>query len=199
MPKILNVLRRNSPLAPWEVATDVADSAQPGLLPSHLGPRLSFLLSVALIIFLWPALGWAAIPTGMVFSRLLVMDLTTYTLPNIYTVPLICIGLCYALFHGQFGQAVMALCIMLSFSLTLGHYRVSMGLGGGDFKLLAALFAFLPLTTGFWAIAVGSLLWLPIACLKPKAMVPFGVPLILGWCLMLRFPHLPNWLISTIS
>lgn len=186
-------------LAPWEVATHVAEAVQPGLLPLHRLPFLTLSCAAALILFLWPTLGWAAIPTGLVFARLLALDLTTYTLPNIYTVPLICIGLPFAYFHGQLPQAAYALLIMLTFSFALSRCNVSLGFGGGDMKLMAALFAFLPLTTAFWAIAAGSILWLPVAFLKPKAMVPFGVPLILGWSLMLRFPHLPNWLISTIS
>ena len=199
MPKILNVLRRPTPLAPWEVATHVPAASQPGLLALRTLPNLTLLCATALIAFLWPALGYAAIPTGLVFGRLVALDLTTYTLPNVYTVPLICIGMAYAAFHGLFTQAMLALVLLLLLSRTINRRNLKLGMGGGDLKLTAALFAFLPLTPAFWAIAAGSLLWLPVAFAKPKAMVPFGVPLILGWSLMLRFPHLPNWLISTIS
>jgi prepilin signal peptidase PulO-like enzyme (type II secretory pathway) len=189
-------------LAPWETATDVTPAIQKGLLPQAATSPLTAFCALALMLFLWTPLGIAAIPIALIFARLIALDLTTYTLPNIYTVPLIAVGLMHAFTNDQLSQALIAILLLVFFSRTL--YRanlrgLSMGFGGGDLKLLAALFAFLPLTSAFWAIAVGSLLWMPIAFAKPKAMVPFGVPLILGWTILLCLPDLPNWLFSTIS
>lgn len=189
-------------LAPWETATDVTPSMQKGLLPEAATSSLTALCAAALLVFLWPALHLAALPTALIFGRLIALDLTTYTLPNIYTIPLITVGLFHAFNTEQLSQGLITILLLVLFSRTLTRANIkgrSMGFGGGDLKLLAALFAFLPLTAAFWAIAVGSLLWMPVAFVKPKAMVPFGVPLILGWSILLRFPHLPNWLFSTIS
>lgn len=189
----------SSQFAPWEVATHVAAAARHGLFPVQQAASLTAFLTFASLLFLWPAYGLAALPIALIFGRLMALDLTTYTLPNVYTVPLIAIGLVHAFFHGFFMQALLVLILMMLLARTLTHARFKLGLGGGDLKLIAALFAFLPLTSAFWAIALGCVVWMPVTFAKPKAMVPFGVPLIVGWMILLRFPHLPNWLISTIS
>ena len=188
---------------PWEEATHAPRSAQTGLLPPAASFWLTAFCALAFTALLWQPYGYAAIAIGLVFGRLVALDLTTYTLPNIYTLPLLAVGLMHALSANHLAQALIACLLIIFFNKTVAAANLrmarSVGIGGGDFKLLAALFAFLPLTSAFWAIAVGSLLYMPVAFAKPKAMVPFGVPLILGWAILLRWPHLPNWLISTIS
>ena len=188
-------------LAPWEKATNVAPAVRSGMLPQTAIWPLTAFSALALMLFLYPTLGLVAIPTALIFGRLIALDLTTYTLPNIYTVPLIIMGLMHAFTQEHLSQGLATILLLMFFSATLNRapLKIRFGVGGGDIKLLAALFAFLPLTSAFWAIAIGSLLWLPVAFIKPKAMVPFGVPLILGWAVLLRFPDLPNWLFSTIS
>ncbi|RYG57801.1 MAG: hypothetical protein EON60_14125 [Alphaproteobacteria bacterium] len=187
----------------WEEATHAPTAAQPGLLPPAAAFWLTGLLAVILGALLWQPFGYLAIPIALLFGRLMALDLTTYTLPNIYTIPLLVVGLFHALSHEQLAQAFIACVVIFFFNKTMAAANLrmarSVGVGGGDLKLLAALFAFMPLTTGFWAIAAGCLLYMPVAFAKPKATVPFGVPLIMGWVVLLRWPHLPNWLISTIS
>ncbi len=160
---------------------------------------LTLLAAVVIAILLWANYGIAALAIGLIFGRLLALDLTTYTLPNIYTVPLMAVGLMHSLVFGGFSQAICAWLIILLISMVASRSHLKIGMGGGDFKLLAALFAFLPLTDACFAIALGSLLWLPVAFKHPKQSIPFGVPIILGWTLLLAFPGLPNALVSTIS
>ena len=186
-------------LTPWETATDVTPAVKNGLLPRRAATPLTLFCSLAIAIALWPVFGFCTVPIALVFGRLVALDLTTYTLPNIYTVPLLIIGLLHAFTHGWLMQAILALLLIYCLSLTLTRSNLKMGMGGGDLKLLAALFAFLPLTSAFWAVAVGCLLYSPVTFAKPRSMVPFGVPLIVGWVILLCYPHLPNWLISTIS
>lgn len=190
-------------LTPWEGATHVATAAQPGLLPAAATGSLTAFLSLLITVILWPVYGPWSLAIGLTFGRLMALDLTTYTLPNIYTIPLLCMGLVHALGNEQLTQAALALVLIFLFNKTLMHANLraarKVGVGGGDLKLLAALFAFLPLTSACWAIAAGCLAYMPVAFLKPKATVPFGVPLLVGWVIILRVPHLPNWLFSTIS
>jgi len=199
------------PLTPWEAATHVGTESQPGLLPAATLTPLSLLLALLTTILLWPVFGGTAILIGLLFGRMAALDLTTYTLPNIYTVPLLVVGLVHAAGQGRLLQALLAalVIILLAQIIQRGgqHVGKQLGMGGGDLKLLAALFAFLPLTNAFFAVAVGCLLWLPVAMLKPKATVPFGVPILLGWVVLLRWPalpetlpqHLPNVLAFAIS
>lgn len=184
---------------PWENATNVPLSSRPGVLPARALTPLTLLAAFLITLILWPTFHLAALLIGLVFGRLMALDLTTYTLPNVYTVPLLLVGWAHAATNGLFTQAILVLIgiFLLAWLMRRNHYNA--GIGGGDLKLLAALFAFLPATSAFFAIAVGSFLWLPVAFAKPKASIPFGVPIVLGWTLLLAFPGLPNWLISTIS
>jgi len=200
-----------NPYTPWETATHVGTDSQPGFLPATTLAPLSLLLALLTAILLWPVMGGTAIVVGLVFGRLAALDLTTYTLPNVYTVPLLVVGLAHAAGQGRLLQALLAALVIILMAQVIQrggqHLGRQLGMGGGDLKLLAALFAFLPLTHAFFAVAAGCLLWLPVAMLKPKATVPFGVPLLLGWVVLLRWPalpqtlpqHLPNWLALAIS
>jgi leader peptidase (prepilin peptidase) / N-methyltransferase len=184
---------------PWENATAVPQSSRTGMLkPASLTP-LTLLAALVVTILLWPNYGIAALAIGLVFGRLIALDLTTYTLPNVYTVPLMTVGLLHSVIFGGVSQTVLAWLILFLLSLTVRRSNLKIGMGGGDLKLLAALFAFLPLTEAFFAIALGSFFWLPVAFAKPKLSIPFGVPILLGWTLLLAVPHLPNWLMSAIS
>lgn len=192
-------------LLPWEKATNVAESAIPGLLPYCALTPLTLALSAALGLALWPALGPAAIPTALVFARLAALDVTTYTLPNVYTLPLAAMGLTHAalqnrLISGLIIAGLFALPLLAGYCRRMAaRRRFAAGLGGGDLKLAAALCLFLPLPAALFALAIGSILWLPVACLKPRVAVPFGLPIIIGWSIILAIPPLPNWLLSTIS
>jgi prepilin signal peptidase PulO-like enzyme (type II secretory pathway) len=180
----------HSCLWPWEKATLApADLVLPGWLPLRADGVVTLLGGILGTILL-PAPLW---PLAWVLARLAALDLTLYILPDIYTIPLLAVGLTHALqIHAmpQFLAGVVLLALQLS-----GQRRLQSHFGGGDFKLLAAMLAWLPLQTAAMAVAVGCIVWLPLAFWRPKAMHPFGLPLILGWLIILAFPHLPEWLL----
>jgi prepilin signal peptidase PulO-like enzyme (type II secretory pathway) len=180
-------LQAHRRLWPWEKATlTPADLALPGWLPPR-ADNVVTLLGGILGAVLLPAPLW---PLAWVLARLAALDLTLYVLPDIYTVPLLAVGLTHAVQTHAMPQFLAGM-VLLALQLS-GQRRLQSHFGGGDFKLLAAMLAWLPLSTAAMAVAVGCLVWLPMAFLRPKAMHPFGLPLILGWVIILRFPHLPE-------
>ncbi len=185
-------------LTPWEQATGVAEAATTGLAPTRWGWRLTWALAVVLAVVLWPGLGMVGLGVALLFARMMALDLTTYTLPNIYTIPLLAAGLLAAL-----GDHVLMTLLVAGALWLVGwggrRYPRRMGLGEGDLKLLVALVAWLGPLPALAALAVGCALWLPAACLAPKQALPFGVPLLLGWVAVLAYPGLPWALFSPIG
>jgi prepilin signal peptidase PulO-like enzyme (type II secretory pathway) len=186
-------------LTPWEQATGVAEAASPGLAPTRWGWRLTWALTLLFALLLWGQWGLGGILLAWVLARLLVLDLTTYTLPNIYTIPLLCVGLLVAL--GS--HLLLTLVVWAALALVgLGGRtwpQEGLGIGEGDLKLLAAMLAWLGPLPFLGAVAMGCLLWLPGAFAAPKQALPLGVPLLLGWVVVLAFPYLPNALFSPIA
>jgi prepilin signal peptidase PulO-like enzyme (type II secretory pathway) len=166
----------------WEVATGAPASAYPGLL----GPRwLGLLTAGMMVIFiglLWPMVGLGGALLALPLARLVALDVTTHTLPDVYTLPLLAVALLHAGLGGDNASLVAALAVLALYHAAgrVPGLAWARRLGGGDYKLLAALLAGLGLPLFFSAVAVGCALWLPIACLRPKAPVPLGVPLIVG-------------------
>ncbi|HEX2859491.1 MAG TPA: prepilin peptidase [Alphaproteobacteria bacterium] len=183
-------------LLPWEKATLKArDLWLPGWLPVNRHPAFTALFALLLLAPLALALPpLAALATAMVFARMLALDLTTYTLPDIYTLPLLAVGLAAAALEQQFAQVGLAMALLVLAPLA-PRFPITRGLGGGDFKLLAALLAWLPLNAAAFAVAIGCFLWLPLAFWRPKTPQPFGAPLLVGWALIIAFPHLPEGLL----
>ncbi|MBI1309338.1 MAG: hypothetical protein GC129_05795 [Proteobacteria bacterium] len=188
-------------LTVWENATGVAQAAQPGLIPAHHGGFITFVLTIVLLAVLMPTqgAGLPALALSLLFARLIALEFTSYTLPNIYTVPLLAVGCAHAALHGLFLQFTAAALLLLAVALLLPRLRPQAGFGGGDFKLLAAYFAFFPVQGALLTLGLACLLYLPLGFAFPRRPVPFGVPLILAWVLLLAFPTLPNWVFSTIS
>lgn len=125
---------------------------------------------IAILFVTFPSLCLA-----LILARLAALDLTTHTLPDIYAIPLVSMGLAHSFSTGQGANlAILPLLGALTFIPRLQ-------LGGGDLKLMAAMFLFLGFQFGFWAIALGCILWLPMACWRPHHPQPFGVPIALGW------------------
>lgn len=182
----------------WEKATGVAHDAHPGLIPPRAANALTAVLFLGLSVLFYNTHGATGFLIALLFARLAALDLATYTLPNIYTLPLLAVGVAHAATHGLLMQSLLA-CLMLLcilwLTIQLGN---RLGLGSGDLKLIAALFAFFPADAALFALGAGSLLWLPVGFAFPRRAVPFGVPILLGWVLLLRFPGLPNAFFSTI-
>lgn len=189
---------RGTFLTVWETATGVREATQEGLVPGRASASLSLLLALVGAVLMYPAQGLVGVLAGLVFGRLMALDLTTYTLPNIYTLPLLAMGVAHAATHGLLTQTVLACLMLLSVFWLSNQLGNRIGMGAGDLKLMAALFGFIPAPEALFGMGLGATLWLPVAFFFPRRAVPFGVPVLLGWVLVLSFPGLPNWFFSTI-
>ena len=126
---------------------------------------------------------------ALVLARLLVLDVAAYVLPDVYTLPLLATGVvATALAQQWFWLAgVLTVFTVLWFATPRlpKSLAKSVGIGGGDLKLLAAMALWLNPLSFCWAIAVGCLLWLPLVWRQPLQPVPLGAPLLVGWAIML--------------
>lgn len=179
------------PLWKLEARTIPPDAAMPGMVPPTHATTWTLVLTLLAVAMLWPSYGWLAVLLAFPLARLLVLDATCYLLPNLYTLPLIAGGVVYALMSG-YGELTLLVVVLLLF-LREVCLRVTWhcGLCGGDFTLLAALFSWFPLPQAFMAVAVGSLMYLPVAFIFPARAVPFGVPLVAGWFTVALLSALP--------
>ncbi len=178
-------------LWPWEKATLSEVDFAPGWLPAHRLPALTWLFMGIMLMLLSPTAGWPAAWLALPLARLMALDLTTHTLPDIYTLPLLAVGLAHAWVSGRLaeaGLAVALVAVLLGLVSCWGRSRAggacapqSCGLGGGDHKLMLALFAWLPPAEACFAIGAGCVLWLPFGVWRPRHAQPFGVALGAGW------------------
>nr|WP_040242147.1 A24 family peptidase [Chromohalobacter japonicus] len=153
----------------------------------------------------WAALAWSGLCLALLV--LAVIDLRTQLLPDIITLPLLWAGLLYQLFFQPYmlGNAVvgaMAGYVLLwSFYWLFKWLTKKEGMGYGDFKLLAALGAWLGwtmlpmllmLSAGVGAI-IGVLLQVSLPRLRGMPL-PFGPFLALaGWIAVLFGAPLRAW------
>jgi|GEM_PF-4821987 len=182
-----------------EAATGVPQAALPGFVHARLAWPLTLAGWAVFAVILWPVMGIFALPVALIFARLFALDLAAYTLPDIYTLPLAATGLLSAVLNGRAGQGLTMVLLLALLAVVMRLRRPAMGLAEGDLKLLAAMFTFLPFGMACWGVALGCVAWLPVTYARPRHMVPFGVPLIVGWMIILRWPHLPNALLLAIS
>lgn len=171
----------------------------PGVVAVRHTQRLTWALALVLAVLLWPSWGFAGVMVALVFGRLMALDLTTYTLPNVYTVPLMMVGLLVAVDSHLMGTLVVWLALLLVAGVARRWSRQGLLLGEGDLKLLAAMVGCLGPISALAALAAGCLLWLPGAWVAPKQPLPLGVPLLLGWAVVLAYPALPSVLFSPIT
>lgn len=177
-----------NPIWFFEQPTIPPGAAQPGILPLPHPGLVTLFLMIPIMVFFWPLYGPLAPVLAFVAARLLVLDLTTYLLPNLYTYPLIAGGLVWAWGQGYGPYALILVVVMLVLrAVFLSRPNLKLGMGGGDFALLAALCGWLEPQVVFCAIAIGCILWLPFTFLTPQRAVPLGVPIILGWVSLLVF------------
>lgn len=176
-------------ILPWEDATLPPGTLIPGIVaPRHLR-NITLVATLATLLVFMPYMGlWAVIP-AFAFGRLLAFDLTTYTLPNIYTYPLIAAGLAHTVWMVEPERLIPA-------AVIYGIYRATqlrplpIGMGGGDYKLLTALFLWMDPVMACFTLAAGCFAWLPFTLKNPDNPIPFGVPLLVGWVAMLAAFHI---------
>lgn len=187
-------------LTPWERATDVAEACTVGLVPARYSGRLTLAVALGFGVCLWPLFGFWGGVLALIFARLVALDVVSYTLPNIYTVPMMLVGLVAALGAGHLvATLVLWLALLLLASMGRLYPGARLGVGEGDLKLLAAMAGFLALPQVLVAIVAGCVLWMPVAWAFPKKALPLGVPLVLGWVVVLCWPGLPVALFGPIT
>ena len=179
-------------LALWERATGVQDAYTEGLVKGRYSGRLTLAICLLFGVLLVPVHGFWGGVLALIFARLAALDLTSYTLPNVYTIPMMVVGLIAALGDGHlFATLALWLGLILVAGLARVYPKARLGVGEGDLKLLAAMAGFLPLPTVLLAIAIGCLLWMPVAFMAPKRPVPLGVPILIGWVMVILPFSLP--------
>ncbi|WP_423775389.1 prepilin peptidase [Chromohalobacter canadensis] len=153
----------------------------------------------------WAALAWSGLCLALLV--LAVIDLRTQLLPDIITLPLLWAGLLYQLFFQPYMLENAVVGAMAGYVLLWSFYWLfkwltkKEGMGYGDFKLLAALGAWLGwtmlpmllmLSAGLGAI-IGVLLQLSLPRLRGMPL-PFGPFLALaGWVAVLFGAPLRAW------
>lgn len=107
-------------------------------------------LGVALSSIDGPIAGGFWVLASLILARLMALDLTHHTLPDIYVFPLALMGLLASLLHltslslqGALLGGFIAFGVILSFSLLIEFLLKSAFLGGGDIKLITASGIFL--------------------------------------------------------
>lgn len=188
---------------PWEMATGLPQSAQSGMVPARFLTVLTLALFCAVGSALYPLYGLPALVVSLFFARQMALDLTTYTLADVYTLPAMAVALAAAFSQNTlpetlWGGAVMAVLAGIVVVIQWLSRGKGLGMGGGDAKLLLAMGLWLGPVGGLTALAVGCLAWWPVTWLKPKAQQPFGVAIAVGWVILLCVPHLPNYLFLPI-
>jgi leader peptidase (prepilin peptidase)/N-methyltransferase len=153
----------------------------------------------------WAALAWSGLCLALLV--LAVIDLRTQLLPDIITLPLLWAGLLYQLFFQPYMLENAVIGAMAGYVLLWSFYWLfkwltkKEGMGYGDFKLLAALGAWLGwtmlpmllmLSAGLGAV-IGVLLQLSLPRLRGMPL-PFGPFLALaGWVAVLFGAPLRAW------
>ncbi|MGQ0702207.1 MAG: prepilin peptidase [Gemmatimonadales bacterium] len=127
---------------------------------------------------------------GTLLLGIAVTDARTYLIPNEFTVGGLGLGLLLAAPSGlgEVGQALLGAVVGFLLLWTVGAvgklaFREE-AMGGGDMKMMAMVGAFVGwqgvLLTIFLGALAGSLVFVPLALLRKKRLVPFGVFLAVG-------------------
>jgi len=170
-------------------------------------------LVVTVLVFYQFGLSWQTL-AAWAFSwsliALTVIDMQTQLLPDVITLPLLWLGLIISV-PGLFvtpEQAIIAASLGYGLLWLVGfvfkRIRGKIGMGHGDFKLLAAIGAWVGVIPLVNVLALASILGigLNVALLLTKKInynqaVAFGPALaIAGWFTLLYGPVLTNWLIQ---
>jgi len=127
---------------------------------------------------------------GTILLGIALTDLRTYLIPNEFTIGGLIIGLLLAATGGVQSIALALLGAAAGFLVlwlvgVIGRWAFKEeAMGGGDIKMMAMVGAFIGwqgvLLTIFLGALAGTLIFLPMALLGRKKLVPFGVFLALG-------------------
>ena len=161
------------------------------------------LLTAGYFMFCWHQYGLSLMGIKLIlfcsaFIVLFFTDIETYTLPDLITLPLIVIGLVFALVEGTLISSLLGCILGFSVYFSLGwlaklYYKQEV-MGGGDMKLGAAIGAFWGLTTVgiacYMSFLIGGFIGLILLVLQKKSLrdhMPFGPAIILATLVVLFF------------
>jgi leader peptidase (prepilin peptidase) / N-methyltransferase len=159
------------------------------------------ILSSTLFIWCWLQFGNSLMfyQTSLFLFCMLVLfftDLETYILPDVLTIPLIPIGIIFAIVQNNLIGSIQGLLIgFLTFfiiaQLAKLYYKKE-AMGGGDIKLAAAIGAYwgvkIIMTTIYLSFLLGGIVSITLLLLKLRKRtdnIPFGPYIILGFILAL--------------
>jgi leader peptidase (prepilin peptidase)/N-methyltransferase len=168
---------------------------------------------------LWALMAWRSGSTlealrGAVLGTILLgiglTDARAYLIPDEFTWGGLALGLLFALAGGVQGLGQALLGAAVGFGLlwlvgAVGGWLLKQdAMGGGDIKMMAMVGAFLGwqgvLLTIFLGALLGSLIFVPLALLGRKRLVPFGIFLALGAAVAyLVGPALFAWYLGTMG
>lgn len=195
-----------APTALLTLGTPSFSSIYRGSLKGQIGYGLFFLA-----ISFWPHISLSIVPIVWLISWFLItlslLDFQHYLLPDVLTLPLLWLGLCFNAYTNAtpIEHAVAGAVAGYIFIWFLGwitkHLAGKMGIGLGDAKLLAALGAW----AGYENLALisasasfGGIVWWGVrrfCSLKKNHPLPFGPCLaIAGWVVI--FDILQSWKLS---
>ena len=151
----------------------------------------------------------------LILAYLAYVDLRTFRLPDLFTLPLIFIGLCFNGFSSlrfvnletSILGALLGYLLLWLLNRLYRHLKKQDGIGMGDAKLLSALGAWLGWSAlpGILLLAslfgiIGGMLWLKLNKQNHGSPFPFGPFLIFAGIIELLWPQsLQNLLLSNLT
>lgn len=141
-------------------------------------------------IWAWGIFGWTLLVAAVIDAR-------TQWLPDVLTMGLLWVGLCYGALGGSdlpLDYRVLAVVVVYALGSFVSTVFVALrgkaGLGGGDIKLLAALAAWLPALLLSYVLLIGSALQLGWMLARGTSKAAFGPALCLAAILAYAAAHL---------
>jgi leader peptidase (prepilin peptidase)/N-methyltransferase len=182
----------NIPIVSWLVLRGRCRGCREPISPQY--PLVE--LAVALV---WAYMAWRhgfgiEALRGAVFASILLgialTDARAYVIPDEFSLGGLAFGLLFALLAGRqpLGTALLGAAVgfgLLWLVAVLGEWMFKQeAMGGGDIKMMAMVGAFLgwqgTLLTVFLGALIGSLIFVPLALIGHKKLVPFGIFLAIG-------------------
>ena len=132
---------------------------------------------------------------AIILGRLLALDLAHLVLPDVYTIPLILLGLTlpplFGLHSWTYGLTGATIGFIFPLLFAIAAEKLSnanSGMGGGDIKLLTAMGAWLGPIFLTFSLPIACFLTLAFALRTPKNQdLPFGPGLIVSFIIFLLF------------
>jgi len=182
----------NIPIVSWLLLRGRCRGCREPISPQY--PLVELAVALAWAYLAWRhGVGIEAL-RGAVFATILLgialTDARAYVIPDEFSLGGLAFGLLFALLAGRqpLGTALLGAAVgfgLLWLVAVLGEWMFKQeAMGGGDIKMMAMVGAFLgwqgTLLTVFLGALIGSLIFVPLALIGRKKLVPFGIFLAIG-------------------